>query len=416
MEKRDGFNVGGHQHLPLTAMVSYSLPFLSGTVLPEQPQGLGERQKVNHDVAFLLVLAEEEATGDRKYGLLTICVNPCQARVPSMEEVVGKLTVWVSSGPNWPYALVWLHEGTCHAPLPKEGYLVILPQAEVTPCRQISQLEVCQLLISSPQVAYPIGLNGCEEPIITSLLESLANNISLTRGESIYLEIDIPQSLAEELDQKIPPVGELSTTVIISPHKSTNPKLEGEGNMTMEVRNLLYRAMVDTSGHGSGKLTPRRPNPVVVLMPPPHKSKELLQLVSTSSQVSTEMVEASLEGIPTTISPIAMTTRSGSITPPADAAKLWKNANKALKELLAKKASVDTHRQGAIWELGMELCWNKSEATKSIKEARAICSWVTLDAKTLCFATIKEAKAICSHVTLDAKALCLAMVKEAKTT
>ena len=174
--------------------------------------------------------------------------------------------------------------------------------------------------------------------------------------------------------------------------------------------------MLDMSGHGSENLTPRRPNPVVILMPPPHKPKELLQLVDTSSQVSAEMAEASLEGIPTTISPIAMTTRSGSITPPADAAELQENANKALEELLATKASIDAHRQRTIWELGMELCQNESEATESIKEARAICSWVTLDAKALCFTTIKEAKSICSHVTLDAKAWCFAMVKEAKTT
>ena len=46
MEKRDGPNVGGHQHLPLAAMVSYALPFLSGTLLPEQPhRAWGERQK-----------------------------------------------------------------------------------------------------------------------------------------------------------------------------------------------------------------------------------------------------------------------------------------------------------------------------------------------------------------------------------
>ena len=69
-----------------------------------------------------------------------------------------------------------------------------------------------------------------------------------------------------------------------------------------------------------------------------------------------------------------------------------------------------------VWELGVELHQNESQATESIKEARAICSWVTLDAKALCFTTIKEAKAMCSHVTLDAKALCLVMVKEAKMT
>ena len=54
-------------------------------------------------------------------------VNPSQARVPSMQEAVGKLTTCTFSGPNWPYALVWLHEGTHHVPLPNEGHMGILP-------------------------------------------------------------------------------------------------------------------------------------------------------------------------------------------------------------------------------------------------------------------------------------------------
>ena len=87
----------------------------------------GEKQKICHGITFLLILAEEEATGDRKYGLSTIWVNPCQARVCSMEEVVRELTAWVSRGPDWPYALVQLHKDTHHAPLPKEGQLGILP-------------------------------------------------------------------------------------------------------------------------------------------------------------------------------------------------------------------------------------------------------------------------------------------------
>ena len=112
-------------------------------------------------------------------------------------------------------------------------------------------------------------------------------------------------------------------------------------------------------------------------MPPPHKPKELLQLVDTSSQVSAKMVEVFLEGIPTIISPIAATTTSGSITPPVDAAELWKNANKALEELLVTKAFKDAHRQRAILELGMRLCQNESQATEFIKEATAISSKVT---------------------------------------
>ena len=68
--------------------------------------------------------------------------------------------------------------------------------------------------------------------------------------------------------------------------------------MTMEVGNLLSQAMLDMPGPGSENSTLIRPNPVVILTPPPHKPKELLQLVDTSSQASTqeeaEMVEASL--------------------------------------------------------------------------------------------------------------------------
>ena len=274
--------------------------------------------------------------------------------------------------------------------LPKEGHLGVLPQggAEMTACRGISQLEVHQLLISSLHVAYPIELNGCEEPIIASLSESLANGISLTRGKSLYLEIDIPQSMAEELDQKASPIGKSSTIIIASPHKTTPPKLEGEVSMTMEVRSLLSWAMLDTSSHGSGNLTPRRLNLVVVLAPPSHKPKELPKLVDTSSQVSTlddvEMAEASLEGVPTTISPIAMTTRSRSITP--------------------------------IWELGMELHQNESETAESIKEARAICSHVTLDIEALCFSTVKEAKVAYVQTIKEAKATHACTIWEAETT
>ena len=166
--------------------------------------------------------------------------------------------------------------------------------------------------------------------------------------------------------------------------------------MTMEVRSLLSQLMLDTLGHGSGNFTPKRPNPVAVLIPPPHMPKELPKLVDTSSQVSTlddvKMAEASLEGVPTTISPIAMTSRSRSITPPTDVAELWENANKALEELQATKSSIDTCRQRAIWQLGMELCQNESKTAESIKESRAIYPHVTLDAKALCFSTVKEAK------------------------
>ena len=45
----------------------------------------GEGQTSCHNITFLLVLTRKEATGDRKYGLSTVWVNPSQARGPLYE-------------------------------------------------------------------------------------------------------------------------------------------------------------------------------------------------------------------------------------------------------------------------------------------------------------------------------------------
>ena len=156
---------------------------------------------------------------------------------------------------------------------------------------------------------------------------------------------------------------------------------------------------------------------MVIPMPPTQKSEELLQPVDTSSQASTEVAEASLEGIPTSISPIAAVSRARSITPLVDAMELWANANKALKDLLTTKASIDAQRWRAIWELGMKLCQNESPMAKSIKEAKfAICCQGTLDAQTTCSQLTLDTKTKCSWVILDAMTACSVAVKEAKTT
>ena len=150
-------------------------------------------------------------------------------------------------------------------------------------------------LLLAPQVIYPLGLNGQDEPIITSLPELLASGINLTMDEALYLGIDIQSPLMEEPEQKILPLGKVSTIIVASPHKSP-PK--SEGSMTMEVSNLLSQAMLEVSSCGSEHLSSRRPTPVGVPMTPPQKPEGPPWPVDTSSQVSIEAAEASLEDIP----------------------------------------------------------------------------------------------------------------------
>ena len=316
----------------------------------------GEGQKPCHNISFLLVWVEN-IMGDSHYGISVVWANPSQVRATSMEEVVKKLTACTASGTNWPYALAQLHKGTCHMPLPKEGHLGIRSQRgeEEGPCGQISQLEVCQLLVAGPQVIYHIGLNRHEEPVITSLPELLASSVSLTAGDPTYLGLIFTPSGG---------TGPKDTTSWWGLHhhgsQSHKSPLKLEGSMTTEVSNLLSQAMLETSSCGSKHSSPRRPAPVVVLTILCQKPEGSLWPADTSSQVSAEAAEASLEDIPPSISPIAAVSMTRSVTPLVDELEICANANKALEDFLTTKSSIDTHRWRAVWEQGVALPWSES--------------------------------------------------------
>ena len=112
-------------------------------------------------------------------------VNPYQARISIMEKVVKQLTPLIPTWPDWSYALVQLNTDTCHVVFPKEGHLNILVEGDtsIATCGQISQLDVCQLLSSGSQVIYPVGLNGCEVPVVMSLPEMLAKGMTMLGGK-----------------------------------------------------------------------------------------------------------------------------------------------------------------------------------------------------------------------------------------
>ena len=317
----------------------------------------GNVQKPHHNVAYLLVQVRNTIK-DRQYGISLVWVSPNQVRDATMEEAVKMLTACASSGMDWPYALAQLNEGPHHTPLPKDKHLGILPQgkAEETPCGQISQLKLCQLFAARPQVIYPIGLNGHDEAIVTTLPKPLDNGISLIASKHVYLEIDIPSPPVEKLDQMVLLLSEVSTLLITSLHKSP---LKSEGSMTTEVSNLLSQAVLEASSCESKCSSPRKPTTAVVAMTPPWKPEGPPQAIDTSSQASIEEAEASLEDIPTNISPIAAISRSRSVSTSVDLVELQTNANRALDDLLNTKGSIDTRRQKAVWELGIILCQNR---------------------------------------------------------
>ena len=270
----------------------------------------GDLEKFRSNVTFLLILTEGFTVGDRVYGLSMMWVHPYQARVSTMKETVKQLTPLISTGPDWPYALVWLIGNVCHAPLPTEGHMSIMVEGGTSSvaCGRINQLEVCQLLSSGSQVIYLVGLNGCQVPLIMSLPESLARGTTLLRGKPASLPVTILQSTAKGQEPKAPPLGSHSTPIpTTSPIRAHPPKVEGQVIMTMEVRQLLFWVALDTSGHASGSSTPKRLEPMVLVTPLPPKWEDLARPVDMSSQVSApddaEMEDPSLEEISVTSTP-----------------------------------------------------------------------------------------------------------------
>ena len=116
---------------------------------------------------------------------------------------------------------------------------------EETSCGWISQLEVCQLLSTSPQVIYPVGLNRHNKPVTTTLPEPLSSSTSIITSKELYLGINIPSPPVKEPEHKALPIGKDSPNTVPSPSKSP-PKFKG--SMTPEVDNLLTQAIAEASG------------------------------------------------------------------------------------------------------------------------------------------------------------------------
>ena len=63
----------------------------------------------------------------------------------------------------------------------------------------LANCEVCQLLSARPQVIYPVGLNGTDEPVTTTLPKQLHSSASIITYEHPYMRINIPPPPLEEL-------------------------------------------------------------------------------------------------------------------------------------------------------------------------------------------------------------------------
>ena len=307
-----------------------------------------------------------------------------------MEEALGTLSACIPSGPNWSYVLAQLYEGSNHTPLPKDKHLGVLPQGKVeSPCGQISQLKVCQLLSTGPWVIYLVGLNGSDQPVTINLPELLHSGSSVTTDEHPYMRIDIPLPNPEVPECTTPPLGGAKATPA-----ATVPKTPWKPRITLmaEVNDLLNRGMADDYNSKPEHSAMGKEAATEADMPLPHKAEVPAPPVDTSSQASVEEVVATLKSNPINVSPTMAACSSHSDSPMVGLTELQEDANLAANYMLSVKRSSDLKRQQAIWEFKVSLCQQEAEEAAANEKAKIIHSRKNLNAKVGCAKAVMEAK------------------------
>ena len=197
----------------------------------------GDTQEPCNNMAYLLEHTEDDPEAE-SYSIALVWISPHQAWAFTIEEALGTLSACISSGPKWLYVLAQLYNSSNHTPLPKEKHLDVLPQGKVeeSPYGWISQLKVHQLLSTGPQVIYPVGLNGSNQPVIINLPELLHSGCSVTTDKHPHLQINIPLPTPQEPEHTTLPLGRAHATPA-----DTIPKTLWKSRITLmaEVTDLL---------------------------------------------------------------------------------------------------------------------------------------------------------------------------------
>ena len=295
------------------------------------------------------------------------------------------------SGPDWPYALAQLYEGSNHAPLPKDKHIGILPQGKVekSPYGWISQLEVCQLLSTGPQVIYQVGLNGGDQPVTIILPEPLLSGSSVTTNEHPHMGINIPKISHEEPESTILSLGGAHPIpAIATPKTPWKPRI----TLRAEVDALLKQGMADDSIHESKHSATEKIAAADAVISLCHKVEVPAPPIDMSSQASVEEGEASMESNPVNVSPTMAAYSSCSGSPTVDLMELQMDANLATDHMLSVKRSTDPKRQQITWELGLQLCQNKANEAVANERAKILFSQEILNARVDCTKVVLEVK------------------------
>ena len=251
---------------------------------------------------------------------------------------------------------------------------------------QVSQLKVCQLLSTRPQVVYPVGLNGCDQLVTIDLPEPLHSSSSITTDEHPHLQIDIPLPTPEEPECTTLPLGRAHATPVDNIPKTL---WKHRITLTAEVNDLINRGMADDYNCKPEHSATGEEASAGADVPLPPRAEVSAPPLDTSSQASVAEMETSLESNPINIYPSTAAGSNHSDSPMIDLTELQADANLAANYMLSFKRSSDLKRQWATRDF--EVLLHQQEA-KANERAKIVHSRKDLDAKVRCTKAVMKAK------------------------
>ena len=145
---------------------------------PLPGRGLGDAEKPQSDMAFVLIVPSLAIGCEWVFGLTAMWAHPHQAHLPTLRDIAQKLMFLANESPNWPYAYVQMNGTMAHAPLSSEGHIGVMTDGmpSKNACSCLDQLQVQKLLYCKGWVVCPEGLNRGLEVLLFDFKDLLLWN------------------------------------------------------------------------------------------------------------------------------------------------------------------------------------------------------------------------------------------------
>ena len=391
-------------------------------------------------MTYLLLVPDQVVEEERRFGLVAVWTQPCQAHLPSLDEVARKLALLISTGEDWAYAFMQLNKDSQHIPLITTRHIstMVNDAHSRSACGHLSHVEVHKLLQCGVEVVYPEGLNRGLELLQVSLPKlPIWDSDSHVESacEPLLLQVNLPRIVPQQ-----------PLTQISSPHSVMEcpSDMVSHPSMTMDIEELLSIAMPDNLEQPPTGISPKSPTLMAPIAPIARGEEIPLEAGkiypaslrgmppspqgSSQSGTANDMTHTSCSPSPSSPPGSSEETRFTSAphshaspraicnTLPDAVLCIQEEMNNAMSHILTLWALLDARQWRLILDIETTLHQNEAKAAKAIKIVKACYAGTIYEAKAMYVMAIREAETNCSTSIMEVEGGHSTAVREVEAT